>query len=242
MKKETEYRVCEKCHSIFNSLLEDLADKVSQSTMTSLKPRNSPVKQSYDTDDISLDPKSGNKLLKKLFTKIKVDIRNQQLEQIQDYLDVLLVDDSEHLADRFKKIKKILYNRSFTASNVFNQISKESHSNSPQPMNTVDNEFAVQNLLMQIETDSGLLGDDVHEQLHHFESNKLIELVKTQYQVNFDFGTEFKDVSYSDRYDEDQIYSDKINANKSRLQTSRSRSKNMKTLGNNKNAKKTNVK
>lgn len=199
MNIKSDYKVCEHCHNIFNQLLENLADSVSeimikQSTIT----QKFGKKSEEFVRGSSEDPKYNNKLLNKFFRRISTDLEYKRYSQVKDYLDIMSSDEKDTLESKFKKMRRILDNGNMASSYGFDETPKERGLDRENENIQDDHHSTIQNLIMNLEDDSGILNDEFNDQLTHFESSKLMELANNKYNLNFKESNEFKSSKYID--------------------------------------------
>ena len=188
MNNNGEYKVCEKCYSVFNDLLEGLADSLSEQALKTGAIHlqgETPLRKSVE------DMKQQNKLFTKFLRRINSDLEYNRTNAVKDYIDVLLSDESDSLEGKFKKMKRLLDAGSLANSYKFGQDKPK------EEKKFEENQSTIENLISGLGDDSGI-ADEYPDQLHHIESKKLMELASNKYTMNFKVSTEFKSSKYID--------------------------------------------
>ena len=188
MNHNSEYKVCEKCYSVFNDLLENLADSLSeQGLKTGVQhlQGEAPVRKSIE------DFKQQNKTFNKFLKKIQSDLEYNRINSVKDQIDVLLSDETDSLEGKFVKMKRLLDAGSLANSYKFGQDKFK------EEKKFEENQSTIENLISGIGDDSGI-ADEYPDQLRHIESKQLMELAPNKYAINFKVSTEFKSTKYID--------------------------------------------
>lgn len=210
MNIKEDFKVCGHCYGIFNQLLENLADSVSdvllkQSVATQKIGKKSEEMVRGSMDDTRLN----NKLLTKFFRHISDYLEHKRFAQLKDYLEVMLADEKDTLELKFKKMRRILDNGNLASSYRFDEIRQKKVGTKHQDDGPDDNFSTIHDLIMNLEDDSGILNEEPNDHLNRFESSKLMALANNKYNINFKDSYEFKSSRYLDN-DRSTIQADKV--------------------------------
>lgn len=191
MNIKGDFRVCEQCYVVFTQMLENLAEssadilaRQNSSTLHFGKKSEEFVRGSTE------DPRYNNKLMNKFFRQISEDLEIKRYEQIKDYLDIMLSEEKDTLESKFKRMRRILDSGNIASSYNFKEFQNEKKEAFDED-GPDDHQSTIQNLIMNLEDDSGILGDEINDQLSHFESTKLMVLADNKYNINFKGSNDF---------------------------------------------------